>query len=337
MNFTLNTLLKPVKNNKIAVINVANAEILLTPEKKYDMMYIGNNSFVLKIISNKNSTLCIYMHKSRMIILEKHTMDMFEYYGLFREDYDSDRLTAAESRIIEHLFDKYLPKEGKVIDTSAGLGTFAFRFADLGYSVTAGDLLAEHVEAINSSPNATKLEKTYCASPRNLSQFEDESYDILVSLGSIYHMKTKAERESFVRESLRILKPGGYFAFTYMTPMAMTLGQYFKAMRTFDVLEKLKAYRKLANVEKSHTCDMFYGMTFEEITDIAREYKIDILTIASTYSMLYNMVEEVEELSEEDYHKFLEGQIATCEDPFVARYCMRGLVIGKKKSVDMFD
>ena len=66
-------------------------------------------------------------------------MDMFEYYGFFREEDSTDRLTVAETEIIEHLFDKYLPKEGRVIDTSAGFGTFTFRFAENGYKVTVCD------------------------------------------------------------------------------------------------------------------------------------------------------------------------------------------------------
>lgn len=264
-------------------------------------------------------------------------MDMFEYYGLFREEHNIDRLTCTETKIIEHLFDKYLPKEGKVLDSSAGLGSFAFRFAERGYSVTAGDLLSEHVEELQKDPRASLLDGTYCASPRNLSQFEDGSFNIVISMGSIYHMMTKAERETMIRESLRVLAPDGYFAFTFMTPMAMTLGQYFKAMRTYDNLEKLKAYRKLANVEKNHSCDMFYGMTLEEMTDLSREYGMDIITVASTYGMLYNMVGEVEAMSDKEYQTFLEGQIATCEDAFVARYAMRGLFIGKKKQIDFFD
>ncbi len=264
-------------------------------------------------------------------------MDMFEYYGLFREEHNTDRLTETETKIIEHLFDKYLPSEGRVLDTAAGHGTFALRFADLGYKVTAGDLIAEHVDTIKSHPNSDKLEGLYCASPKNLSQFEDESFDILISMGPIYHMKSKAERENFVRESLRVLKPDGYIAFTFMTPMAMTLGQYFSAMRERDTLAKLKAYRKLANVEKNHAADMFYGMTLEEMTDISREYGISILTVASTYGLLYNMVDEIGALSDAEYEEFLSGQIAACEDPFIARYCMRGIFIGKKKAVDMFD
>lgn len=266
-----------------------------------------------------------------------HIMDMFEYYGLFREEHTTDRLTCAETQIINHLFDKYLPKEGRVLDTSAGLGTFAFYLAERGYSVTAGDLIPEYVDAINKDPRVSMLDGTYCASSLDLSRFADESFDIVISMGSIYHMSTKAEREKMVRESLRVLAPNGYFAFTYMTPMAMTLGQYFKAMRTYDKDEKLKAYRKLATVEKNHTCDMFYGMTLEEMTDISREYGMDILTVASTYGLLYNMVGEVDAMNDEEYNKFIEGQIATCEDAFVARYCMRGLFIGRKKQIDFFD
>ncbi|MBQ4354094.1 MAG: class I SAM-dependent methyltransferase [Clostridia bacterium] len=264
-------------------------------------------------------------------------MNMFEYYGLFREEHNKDRLTQAETKIIEYLFDKYLPAEGKVLDSAAGEGTFAFRFAERGYSVTAGDLLSDHVEAIRSDSRSQMLAGTYCASPRNLSQFESGSFDIVLSLGPMYHARTKAERETLVREALRVLSPEGYIAFTYMTPFAMTLGQYFTAVRTYNNLDKLKAFRKLANVEKSHDCDMFYGMTLDEMTDISREYGMKILTVASTYGMLYNMVGEIDAMSDEEYKNFLQGQIATCEDPFVARYCMRGLFIAQKKQLDLFD
>lgn len=264
-------------------------------------------------------------------------MDMFEYYGYFAEETQSDRLIETEKRVIDALFDKYLPGSGDLLDSSAGLGRNAFRLADLGYVVTAGDFIADHVEAIRANPESAKLKETYCSSAQSLSRFADNSFDVVISLGSMYHMRTKAEREVLVRESLRVLRPNGTFAFTYMTPIAMTFGQYFNAMRTYNAADRMKAYRKLATVEKTHACDMFYGMTLEEMTDISREYGLQIITVASTYGMLYNMASEIGEMSPEEYEKFVECQIATCEDPVVTRYCMRGLFIGKKKELDMFD
>ena len=264
-------------------------------------------------------------------------MDMFKYYGLFREEHNTDRLTSAETEIIEFLFDKYLPKEGKVIDTSAGTGTFAFKLAKKGYSVTAGDLLEEHYNLLRSSAEASLLDGIYCSSPRSLSQFQNESFDILISMGPLYHAVTRAERETIIKEAMRVLKPGGYIPYTYMTSMAMTLGQYFNAMRTDNVLDKMRAYRKLTEVEKTHKCDSFYGMMFDEMTDLAREYGIEILTVASTYALLYNMIDEIDAMSEEEYRNFVKVQIESCEDPLVAKYCMRGIMIGKKKNLDMFD
>ena len=134
-----------------------------------------------------------------------------------------------------------------------------------------------------------------------------------------------------------MLKDGGYFAFTYMTPFAMTMGQFLTAVQSTDNRDRLKEFRKLANVEKTHACDMFSGLTLEEMTDFSREYGLEILTVASTYGLPYNMADEIGALNDEEYEKFRKAQIATAEDPFVARYCMRGLYIGQKKSRDLFD
>ncbi len=264
-------------------------------------------------------------------------MDMFEYYGYFAAENQSDRLLETEERVIDSLFDKYLPGSGDLLDSAAGRGRNAFRLANLGYTVTAGDFIADNVEAIRANPESSKLKETYCSSAQSLSHFADGSFDAVISLGSMYHMRTKAEREVLVRESLRVLRPNGIFAFTYMTPIALTVGQYLNAMHTYRGSERMKAFRKLANVEKTHVCDMFYGMTLEEMTDISREYGLKILTVASTYGMLYNMADEIGAMSDAEYEAFVSGQIATCEDPVVARYCMRGLFIAQKKELDMFD
>ena len=264
-------------------------------------------------------------------------MDMFEYYGYFAEENRSDKLIEAENRVIDALFDRYLPGSGDLLDSSAGTGRNAFRLANLGYTVTAGDFIMDHVETIRANPESAKLKETYCSSAHRLSAFGNESFDAVISLGSMYHMCTKAEREVLVKESLRVLRPNGIFAFSYMSPMAMTFGQYFNAMRTYKTQDRMKAYRKLANVEKTHVCDMFHGMSLEEMTDISREYGLKILTVASTYGLLYDMADEIEAMSEEDYEAFVKCQINCCEDPVVARYCMRGLFIAQKKELDLFD
>ena len=44
---------------------------------------------------------------------------------------------------------------------------------------------------------------------------------------------------------------------------------------------------------------------------------------------------ELRAVSEEEYRNFVKVQIESCEDPLVSKYCMRGILIGKKKNLDI--
>ena len=167
--------------------------------------------------------------------------------------------------------------------------------------------------------------------------FDNDSFDIVLTLGIMCRLQTRAEREAFTREVTRVLINDGTFAYAYMTPFAMTFAQYFNAYKAIDPDSKLKAYRGLAAVEKTHSFGQFYGLNLEEMADIAREYGLNIQTVASTYCMINDFSGEIASLNEEYYQKFVEDQVAICEDPFVTRYCMRGLLIAKKKPLDLFD
>ncbi len=263
-------------------------------------------------------------------------MDAFEYYGFFNPKDTANRLNEVETRIIESLFDKYLPKSGRLLNTCSGDGKYAFKFAENGYSVTVADENESNVNILKNDTRASLLNDIVATTPSELSMFENDSFDVVISLGSVYHMQTKAEREVFVRESMRVLAPDGYLAFTYMTPIAMNFGQYFYAYKAIDANEKMKAFRRLAAVEKTHAFDKFYGMNLDEMADISREYGIDIQTVAATYSMVNDSSGEIAGFDDEAFEKFVEDQISICEDPFVTRYCMRGLFIGKKKLLDPF-
>lgn len=263
-------------------------------------------------------------------------MDLFDYYGFFDKTETFTVLDKVENTIIDHLLKKYLPTEGRLLDSGAGNGANAFKFADAGYVVTAIDSSEENVSNIQKDSRASSLNGIFVSGSSDLSKFEDGSFDIIISLGPMYNLQTKADREVFVREALRVLSPDGYFAFSFMSNVAITFGQYFKAFSTTEASERLKAYRKLAAVEKTHSFEKFYGMNQDELADISRECGIDILTIASTYSMLNDAPEIIGAMSPEEYDKFIEDQISTCEDPFITRYCMRGLFVGRKKQFDPF-
>lgn len=267
-------------------------------------------------------------------------MDRFKYCGFYgdKDSHSEDRLHDIKHLTINYLLEKYLPKEGKVLNTSANNASYAIELAHKGYSVTVTEPSDDNLALIRSNPNANLLSSIGMGTPLDLSAFSSESFDILISLRTMYRLTTQAERELFLRESLRVVKQEGYIVFSFMTPFALTYNQYVEVANCpNNPADKIKSYRKLAKVEKTHTFDAFYGMTLEEITDLCREYRIDIVSIASTYEAMNALDPYVNDMTDDEFHQYMECQYAICEDPAVTRYCLRGLFIGKKRKFDVFD
>ena len=264
-------------------------------------------------------------------------MNIFEYFDFLNDKENSDRLADLEEKIIDRLFEKYIHSTGRILVVSTDNISYAFKLAEMGYKVTVTASTSARYNMLKNHEKANVFEDIVNTSPLNLSMFENDSFDVVLTLGIMCRLQTRAEREAFTREVRRVLAPEGNFAYAFMTPFAMTFAQYFNAYKAIDPESKLKAYRGIASVEKSHSFGEFYGLNLEEMADIAREYGLDIQTVASTYSMLNDFSGEIASLNEEYYNKFVEDQVSICEDPFVTRYCMRGLFIAKKKILDLFD
>lgn len=51
---------------------------------------------------------------------------------------------------------------------------------------------------------------------RDLSDFTDESFDIVLCMGAFYHLINAVDREKCITECLRVLKPNGLLSITYI-------------------------------------------------------------------------------------------------------------------------
>ncbi len=108
--------------------------------------------------------------------------------------------------------DKYLPKRGKILEVGAATGAYTIPLAKKGYSVTAVDLAPKNIEACKKRVAEAGLGKNVTcivADARDLSGIADKNYDAVLTMGPLYHLVFKEDREKTVREAYNRLKPGG--------------------------------------------------------------------------------------------------------------------------------
>jgi len=259
--------------------------------------------------------------------------DIYAYYEKYDEStrLTQDRLHYGEFHTVMHLLGKYLGDAPlKILDCCAGCGIFAAALADMGHVVTAGDLIPAHAAYMKA--HLPQLAEVYEGNVCDLSRFQNESFDVVLNFGAMYHLQQANQRALAVRECLRVLRPGGIFAYTYQSLDAMLYSHYFAAVHSLDAGIRMAHYSIMEKAEQTHCRDIFYGMTPDEVKALAEEHQLTRLSHANIYPTLYPFFLEIEELSEEEYQKYLASCLEICEEPLCVNHCMHGLWMGTKRA-----
>lgn len=129
----------------------------------------------------------------------------------------------------------------RVLDVGGAAGVYSFWLAQLGHRVSLVDLTPKHVLQATDQNRASayKLESISESNATNLS-FDDSSFDLVLLMGPLYHIQDKSLRVKAIRESIRVLKPGGHLVFACISRFA----SYVDGFR-FDLVNDIEFRRIL--------------------------------------------------------------------------------------------
>lgn len=249
----------------------------------------------------------------------------------YESECDEDsRLSSARMNTVEFLTTmKYLKdicrEKFQILDACAGTGVYAFPLAEMGHAVTAGDLVEYNVEKIRKKQESNPvLKKIYTGSIMDLSGFKDNSFDVVLNLGSFYHLRNDADRARSVEESLRVLKPGGIYFLAYLNKFANYIKFSSEMADSFDIFEE---YIDKGCNEASHE---FYASTPEEVESLMADFKLKQMHNIATDGVKFAMYDTVNSFSDEVFERWLNIHYRTCEIKSLLGYSEHGLFIGEK-------
>lgn len=103
-------------------------------------------------------------------------------------------------------------RRATALDFGCGVGRLTRALGDYFDSVTGIDVASTMVRRANEL-HADAPGVTFVVNDSgNLTRFEDKSFDLVCSLLVLQHLPTRAMVETFLREFVRVLAPGGLFA-----------------------------------------------------------------------------------------------------------------------------
>lgn len=128
------------------------------------------------------------------------------------------------------------------------------------------ELTTHNLEIMNSKTDGIDNIRTHQGTALDLSGFADESFDMTLVLGPMYHMYTKADKEKVLEEAIRVTKKGGYIFAAYCMNEATVIQFTFKIGKIWECMNNnmLTDDFRCLSEEK----DLFEMVRLEEINEL---------------------------------------------------------------------
>lgn len=143
---------------------------------------------------------------------KRHKLDpaLEKYYS---EGNEQERLSShnLEKDRTLRILRKFLPSApATILDIGGAAGIYAFPLAEMGYQVHLIDPIALHIQQAKKTAKNSKfkLASYSVGDARHLAQ-KDNSVDVVLLLGPLYHLTKEEDRHKALQEAYRVLKPGG--------------------------------------------------------------------------------------------------------------------------------
>ncbi len=260
-------------------------------------------------------------------------MDRKEILNDYYNNSDEDSRLLSQHGKVEFIttttyIDKYLKKDSKMLEVGAGTGRYSLYYANKGYDVTAIEYVEHNVEILKSKITNNMKIKAEQGDALDLSRFEDNTFDITLVLGPLYHLYDEKDQDKAIKEAIKVTKKDGIIAIAYLTNDSVVYNWIFKKHHVLDgsLGKDYDEDYKMINYPEG----IFATFYIDEFLNKMKLYKVSFLHNISTDGLTHHLKEMIDDLSEEEFDKFIDYHLKTCERYELQGYSNHMLYICKK-------
>lgn len=244
-------------------------------------------------------------------------MNTFEsltnYYNAKDEDV---RLGSRHGRVefltTVHYVEKYLCPGARILEIGAATGRYSHYFAQKGYHVDAIELIQHNIDVFNANTMPGENVTVTQGNALDLSHITDNSYDITLLLGPMYHLYTEEEQLKALSEAIRVTQKGGIvFAAYCNTDMTMYQYCFMREMVKYELdrgmidPDTFKLFSTPAEVFQMHRKS--------EIDALMKNFNTKRLHYVGTDMLTRLITETVDNMNDEIFGIYMKYHLTVCE------------------------
>jgi ubiquinone/menaquinone biosynthesis C-methylase UbiE len=238
-----------------------------------------------------------------------------EYYNRGGED---ERL-ASRHGSVEFLttmgyIERYIKPGDRIIEIGAGTGRYSHVLARQGYCVDAVELIQYNIDVFRQHTEPDEQITITQGNAMDLSGFADDTYDVALLLGPMYHLFTKEDKQKALCEAIRVTKQGGVIFVAYCVSDASILVSGFKR-KSFNITEFIEKGHIDPNTfsASSEPTLLFEIVRKEHIDELIAMLPVIRLHYVAADGYAFHMQNEIDTMDDEEFKLFMQYHFATCE------------------------
>lgn len=247
--------------------------------------------------------------QSRHGQVEYHTTMHYihRFLELLQREREVDReLGQVESGHVENRHTEPL----KIIDIGAGTGRYSVALAAEGYDVTAVELVKYNLGILKQKGANVKA---YQGNALKLKRFADNSFDLTLLFGPMYHLHSDADQIQALSEAKRVTRPGGIIMVAYVMNDYSVIKYGFMEDH---IAERVQNGELTEDFQIRHNEDELYDyVRLEQIDALNRAVGLKRELIIAPDGPADYIRPVLNAMDEETFDLFLQYQLKNCERP----------------------
>ena len=238
--------------------------------------------------------------------------ELEKYYNKFNEEHRlSSRHGQVEFNTTFYFIHQYIKEKPlKILDIGAGTGRYSVQLCHEGHDVTAVELVKRNLEILRKKHENIK---TWNANAMSLPFLEDETFDLTLLLGPMYHLSDFNDKVKALNEAKRVTKKGGIIFIAYC------MNEYSVLTYCFREKNILKCINEKTLTDDFHGIftgkDLYNYVRLEDINLLNKETNSKRIKIFAPDGPADYFRREINALSQKEFEYFKEYILKISERP----------------------
>lgn len=243
-------------------------------------------------------------------------MDRVSLLNDLYENFDEEgRLCKTRNGELEYIttmdfIHRYITEGANILEVGAGTGRYSIALAKEGFNVTALELVESNLKMIKHNIGYLKNITALQGDAIDLSCFADNSYDLTLVLGPIYHLFTEDDLNKAIDEAIRVTKKGGIIFFAYLSVHGVLYCNFLKG--NFETGCKINLDENLNT--KHELNQRFSAFDINEFEELLNGKSTEYLTSVAAEGILELAEKRTDfKMTDHDFKLYVKYHLKNCE------------------------